>query len=1003
MTARIDVKYRVPDTRAEVKRRYFESLGFGKKIASVELIDSYLIDARLTRPQLRAAASLLANSLVERATVNVPQAPKDFDWVIEVGYLPGVTDNVGATTKETIEDFLKKKFRSGEGVYSSQVFFLSGKLSKEDAEAIAESLHNPLIQRTQIKSSRAFRRDKGIGMRAPKVRLARAQAVDTVDLEVSDEELGRIGKEGIRNSDASRRGPLALDLESLKTIRDYFRRKGRMPTDVELESLAQTWSEHCKHTIFADPIDDVKDGLYRSYIKAATNAVRRKKGKDDFCVSVFSDNSGAIAFDDEYLVTHKVETHNSPSALDPFGGSITGIVGVNRDTIGFGLGAKPVVNLYGFCFADPKDTTTLYRDREKRQKMLSARRIMEGVVQGVNAGGNCSGIPTPQGFLVFDPRYRGKPLVFVGTVGLIPRRIKGKLSHKKGARPGDYIVMIGGRVGQDGIHGATFSSEAMDAGSPATAVQIGDPITQKKLSDAVVKEARDQGLYHSITDNGAGGLSCSVAEMAREISLPAGRQGGCRVELDKVPLKYPGLEPWKIWVSESQERMTLAVPKSKWRAFRALMERRGVEATIIGQFTASKRCVVKHRGRTVMDVELAFLHDGRPQKQLRTTPAVTSRNGTPIRERGNLAVLLTRMLARPNIASFEFISTQYDHEVQAGSVLKPLQGKGRVNADATVHRPVLTSAKGIVLSSGIVPTYSELDSYRMAASAIDTAIRAAVAAGASLDHLALLDNFCWCSSHKPERLFQLKQAVQACHDYAVAYGTPFISGKDSMFNDFKGYDEEGKPLTISIPPTLLISAIGVVPDATKTVSLDVKYPGDLVYVLGETHDELAGSEYAALVRGGGGFTHRRSPKATEGRNVPRVDAARNRKLYRALAACIDKELVSSAVSVGRGGLAVALTRTAMAGKLGLDLSLKNLPGTHSTDTGALFSESQGRIVVSVARTKRASFEKNMKGNAYARLGTVTLRNAIAIRGKKRNVVLPLRQALEAYRSTFRNY
>ncbi len=383
-----------------------------------------------------------------------------------------------------------------------------------------------------------------------------------------------------------------------------------MPTDIELESLAQTWSEHCKHTIFAAALDEVEDGLYATYIKGATAAIRAAKGKDDFCVSVFRDNSGAIAFDDEYLVTDKVETHNSPSALDPFGGAVTGVVGVNRDAIGCGLGAKPIANRYGFCLAPPDDPRLLFRDKACTEPLLSPRRIMDGVIEGVNVGGNCSGVPTPQGFVCFDPRYRGKPLVFAGTVGLMPRTSAGRPSHLKAARPGDVIVMVGGRVGRDGIHGATFSSEALSSGSPATAVQIGDPITQKKFSDAIIKEARDAGLYNSITDNGAGGLSCSVAEMAREC-------GGCVVELDRVPLKYPGLEPWQIWISESQERMTLAVPPDKLDAFTDLMARRGVEAAAIGCFEASGRCRVRWHGAVIMDVDLDFLHDGLPRAQLR--------------------------------------------------------------------------------------------------------------------------------------------------------------------------------------------------------------------------------------------------------------------------------------------------------------------------------------------------------------------------------------------------
>ncbi|HLC72528.1 MAG TPA: AIR synthase-related protein, partial [Candidatus Nanoarchaeia archaeon] len=514
MAARIEIKSEIEDARARMRKRQLESMGVAGKVHDVQLVDVYTIDAPLQKVDLQRVGSMLADAVTERATVDVPQAPEHFDWAIEIGYHPGVTDNVATTAREGVEDLLKTKLEEQQGVYSSQVTFLRADLSQNDVRMIAESLANPLIQRTSIKRFDAFQREQGMGIVIPRVRLGLEPAVGTVDLlQATNEELALIGKKGIANVDGTRRGPLALDLTYMGAIQTYFRGKQRNPTDVELESIAQTWSEHCKHTIFADSLDDLTEGLFKTYIKGATEKIRRAKGDKDFCVSVFKDNSGAIAFDDKWLLTDKVETHNSPSALDPFGGAITGIVGVNRDTIGFGLGARPVINRYAFCFADPNNTDSLYKGEQRTQQMLSPRRIMEGVIRGVNAGGNCSGIPTHPGSLFFDERYKGKPLVFVGTVGIIPRESAGRLSHQKQAQAGDYIVMVGGRVGKDGIHGATFSSEAMDAGSPATAVQIGDPITQKKLSDALVNEARDLGLYTSLTDNGAGGLSCSVAEM----------------------------------------------------------------------------------------------------------------------------------------------------------------------------------------------------------------------------------------------------------------------------------------------------------------------------------------------------------------------------------------------------------------------------------------------------------------------------------------------------------
>ncbi len=985
MINRLEITAKFSDARALLKRKRLESLGF--KIKEVWLVDVYTIDKKLTRQHLKKAASVLTNPVFQTCYINKPYFPSNFSWAIEIGYLPGVTDNIASSAKEIIEDLLRIKFKQNENVYTSQLMFIDGNLGKDEVVKIADGLFNPLIQRVHIKNKAQFRKDKGMDRIAPQVKLDQKIKVDEINLNISDEELIKIGKMGITNKDGTRRGPLALDLTYMKTIQKYFQKLGRNPTDVEMESIAQTWSEHCKHTIFADPIDEIKRGLFKTYIKKATDEIRQKKGSGDFCVSVFEDNSGAIEFDHQYLITHKAETHNTPSALDPFGGSITGIVGVNRDAIGFGLGAKPIINTYGFCFARPQNKKSLYKGENFKQKMLPPLRIINGVIDGVNSGGNCSGIPTPQGFVIFDDRYQGKPLVFVGTVGLIPKKIGKKPAYVKKALPGDYIVMIGGRVGQDGIHGATFSSEAMDAGSPATAVQIGDPITQKKLSDAVVKEARDLEFYHSITDNGAGGLSCSVAEMAKE-------SGGCLVDLEKVPLKYPGLEPWKIWISESQERMTLAVPKNKWEKFFNLMRRRGVEATIIGKFTNSGKCVVKYQGKTVMDVDMKFLHDGLPPRPMKTQeplPREALAKWGNIPNKNNYSKLLLKMLARLNIAGFEFISQQYDHEVQGNSVLKPLQGRGRINSETTVVRPVLNSLKGVVISQGIIPQYSDIDTYSMAASSIDTAIRNAVAAGADINRLALLDNFCWCSSNEPEKLGQLRRAVEACYDCAIAYQTPFISGKDSMFNDFKGYDEKNKPLKISIPPTLLVSSIGILNDVKKTVSIDVKFPGDLIYVLGETKDEMGASEYFAFHK-------------TIGNNPPKINVKKNKKLYQDFYKGVQADLIVSAISVNRGGLGIALAKTAMAGMLGIDISLKNLPGKFTRDDFALFSESQGRIVVTVNPKNKNRWEKLMKGN-YALVGKVTDDNKITIRGKNNKAIVNVKinEALKNYKKTFKDY
>jgi phosphoribosylformylglycinamidine synthase subunit PurSL len=986
MAFRIDIHKTVPDTRAAVYAERFKKGSLAKALKNVWVVDSYLVDAVCKSAEQKKIAQALTDLHTESFSLGDEWSPHTFSWAIEIGFLPGVTDNVGSTAREAIEDLLRRKFRPAEAVYTSRIFFLSGALSTTTVQRIVDTLYNPLIERARVLPCTEFKK-AGFGTNVPKVILSPKKAVTKIDLEIPDDQLSALGKLGIVDSDGMRRGPLALDLSYLKAIRTYFRKVGRQPTDIELETFAQTWSEHCKHTIMASPIDEIRDGLFKTYIQGATKLIRARKGKKDFCVSVFKDNSGGILFNDDYLITHKVETHNSPSALDPFGGAVTGIVGVNRDTIGFGLGAKPIINTYGFCLADPTDSRVLYRDKAKKEKMLSARRIMDGVIAGVNSGGNQSGIPTPHGFLFFDPRFRGKPLVFVGTIGLIPRVKRGHKLYEKKARKGDYIVMAGGRVGRDGIHGATFSSEAIDTGSPATAVQIGDPITQKKMSDALVKEARDRFLYTSITDDGAGGLSSSVGEMA-------GESGGCEAFLDKVPLKYPGLSPWEIWISESQERMTLAVPPKKWKEFSTLMKQRGVEATVIGRFTASGRCVVKHKNRTIVDIDLAFLHDGFPRRPLAShTPKKTSISSVAFHSR-TLSRDIVNLLARPTIASREFISQQYDHEVQAGAVLKPLVGRGRVDADAAIMRPLLDSWRGVVVASGILPTYSDHDAYLMTAAAVDTAIRNAIVAGGQLDHLALLDNFCWCSSMEPQRLYELKRAAKACYDYGVAFGTPFVSGKDSMFNDFKGFDDKG-PVSISIPPTLLITAFGVVEDVRRAITCDFKKAGDSLYLLGTTNAELAGSEYAMMLteKGNKALVHAR---------VPVVVASKNKRLYMAFTRAAAKGLVASGVGVGRGGLIVALAKCSLAGGLGAQVSL-TIAGDAANATEKLFSESQGRILVSIAPENEQQFTRVFSGIPCTKLGVITKSQSLIVKDGRTLATLGLSTLGSAYRKTFEGF
>ena len=935
--------YSDSDSRKGYYQQIIQPLASGITVERVET--HYTLDKDFSAENLSALAQALTQPVSERYWLDQADFPPNFSLAIEIGFMPGVTDNLATTVRETITDTTQQTFDfPQENVYSSEVLYLCG-TAPNQLKPVLDALHNPIIQRVAHFSAENLR-NHGFPLVIPKVKLQHEPQALEVSLEVADEELNQIGSQGIPNPDGSRSGPLALRPSYMKEIQAHFRVLGRAPTDIELESIAQTWSEHCRHTIFADAIDeDIPEGLFKTFIQRATTEIRRKKGAKDFCVSVFSDNSGGIAFDDDWVVTDKVETHNSPSALDPFGGAITGIVGVYRDALGYGLGAKPIMGRYGFCFGNVDRPPELFRG--KNNPILSPTTIMKGVIAGVRAGGNESGVPTSQGFVHFDDCFNGKPLVFVGVTGLIPRTVKNQSSAEKCAQAGDHILVAGGRVGLDGIHGATFSSEALNEGSPSTAVQIGDPITQKKLLDAVVREARDQGLFTSITDNGAGGISCSIPEMAREA-------GGCRVDLDQVPLKYPNLAPWEIWVSESQERMTFAVPADKVATFQKLLASRGVESADLGTFNDSGTCQVFFRGKMVMDLSLEFMFEGIPAEALKTSHAPVESDSEDLLPPTDWNQELLTLLGRRNIGSFAGISQQYDHTVQAGAVIGPLQGVGKVNGTAAVTRPRLDSPRAVVTSQALNPRYSRLNTYAMTTLTIDQAIASAVAVGADVDQLAIMDNYCWCSGNQPERLAQLKASAQALYDTALAYGTPIISGKDSMFNDFRGLDKDENPVMISVDPTLLVSVLGVIPEATNTATMDWKQSGDLIYLLGSTAAGLGGSEYLA-------------EKGKNGTTLPQLDKTSALERYQKVFQAHQQGMLASSLAVEKGGLAVALAKASIAGQKGVEVefSAENL-----RPEAMLFGESPSRLLVSIAPVDQSAFESLMGSDAQL-IGTVT--------------------------------
>jgi len=1003
---------------AKIKRKITQHLNV--YVDQVYFVKVYLVEGTFPEKIIKNfAESALCDPVIQTYSINEPISLKlnlSFDWALEIGYRPGVTDNEGKVAEEALSYILERPlYTDKEGVYFARQYLIKGDLSRDTVESIArELLANELIERWFILSKKEFIERKGFFYHSPRVTEYFPPIVESFNLNnFSDEELLKLSQERL----------LALNLKEMKTIKDFFSKEefikirkkyglSEAITDVELESIAQTWSEHCKHKIFNAKIfykdldtgeEIVIDSLFKTYIKSATEEIRKEKGEKDFCLSVFVDNAGVIKLDEKWALSFKVETHNSPSALDPYGGALTGIVGVNRDPLGTGKGSKLIFNTNVFCFAPPD------WDKPLPPRILHPRRIFEGVREGVEHGGNQSGIPTVNGSIVFDPRYLGKPLVYCGTGGILPLYINGDPGWKKSAKPGDLVVMIGGKIGKDGIHGATFSSEALHEGSPATAVQIGDPITQKKMVDFLLK-ARDENLYNSITDNGAGGLSSSVGEMAKE-------SGGAEIDLAKAPLKYPGLRPWEILLSESQERMTVAVPPDKIERFLTLAKKMGVLATVLGKFTDSGYFHILYDGKTVGLLPLEFLHEGVPQLELYAewkTPDYPLNPEVEVPK--DYGSILKKILRSYNVCSKEYVVTQYDHEVQGGSVIKPLVGlENDGPSDAAVLRYDLENESGIVIAHGICPKFSDYDTYWMVANAIDEGIRNAVCVGADIEYMAGLDNFCWCDPIESEKnpdgrykLAQLVRANQALYTFTKAYGVPCISGKDSMKNDYLmslglNPDEENPygvgiilpdgSLKISVPPTLLFSVVAKIPNCSLAKTMDVKNPGDLVYILGFTKDELAGSEYFSLLKIKGG-------------KVPKPDPNLNKKIYLKLRDAIYEGLIESAHDLSDGGLGVALAEKAFSGGYGITVDLSAVPYKGDLrDDFIIFSESAGRILVTVKKEKRRDFEEMMKGVIFALIGEVTNEPILRIKGINGKILIEenIKELKKAWKEPFSNW
>ncbi len=943
----------------------------------------------LSPQQVEAFANeSLKDAILHDVYINELFTHPDFKSQLVISKLPGVTDDEGVSAQKTLCDYFNIPFDySRQIIFTHEVFYFEKELDRGQLESIAsELLGNPLINHFE------FGFDGQIHF-VPEVQMQADTSTETIDIFVDDEELLKLSKDLL----------LALDLKEMQAIQDYFKdeqvlaaRKQaglpELPTDAELEILAQTWSEHCKHKEFSAKIsykdldsgeEKEIDSLFKTYIQGSTKKISEQlkaKGKH-WLLKVFSDNAGVVRIDDERVFIWKVETHNSPSALDPYGGALTGIVGVNRDPLGTGIGGgKLLFNTNVLCFGSP------YYEGQLLPGQLHPRRIMSGVVKGIEDGGNKSGIPTVNGSIVFDERYSGKPLVFAGTGAVMDADYKGVDSWNKPIDNGDRIIMAGGRVGKDGIHGATFSSMEIDEHSPRSAVQIGSPITQKNMSDFMIRAAKE-GLIKSSTDNGAGGLSSSIGELATIT-------GGAVVELHKVPLKYAGLKPWEIFVSESQERMSLVVEPQNVDALFKMAAEYEVELTDIGYFNASGFLEVLYETERICYLDLDFLHDGVPKKHLVAEWRAPKLSEPSLPTDLNYNELLLKLLGSLNICSREPVVRRYDHEVKGKSVIKPLMGeKGLAPQDAAVMRLDFESYAGLAVANGILPRYGDIDAYEMSAGSFDEALRSIIAVGGELPDetdeengfWTVNDNFCVPDSvfneeSNPDGRYKMAQLIkmnEALYDSSTFFNIPMTSGKDSMKNDFI----KGK-VKISVPPTILYSMVAKVPDVRKTVTAEFKQAGDLIYLVGKTYDELGGSEFYKLFN-------------ELGANVPRVRREDARRTYSKMMQANRAGLIASAHDISDGGLAVALAESAFGGNVGTDVTL---PDDGLSLNAVLFAESHSRFVVSIAPEHRTAFE-GIFGGDVCYLGEVTAEPNVTIQLNGKIIIeLPIEEMLRSWRS-----
>ena len=925
-----------------------------KSVTKVSFARVFLIEGEFNDSFAdRIAAELLTDPVCEDYAIGQGCAAHDDSTLIEVHLKSGVTDPVAQSVTVAIADM----GQTVDHVRTAKKYILTGKVTSDEIDTITKRiLANDCIEEVVI----------GHDAQPPNPHLKPYQLKIShwPIRDLTDQELIALSKDK----------DLFLDLREMQTIQAYFRDKETEPTDIELETIAQTWSEHCVHKTLKSSIDMTVDGKkihFDNMLKETVFGATQQLNKD-WCISVFDDNAGVVEFDDENAICFKVETHNHPSALDPYGGAATGIGGVIRDPMGTGMGAKPIANTDIFCFGEPDKKL-----EDLPKGVLHPKRIMKGVVSGVRDYGNRMGIPTVNGALYFDDRYIANPLVFCGNIGLMDR--KKCFKHQKN---GNLIMVVGGKTGRDGIHGATFSSGEMTHEHETIfshAVQIGDAITEKKTLD-VLLQARDAGLYESITDCGAGGLSSAVGEMGEKL--------GAEVDLEKIPLKYAGLNYTEIWISEAQERMVIAVKPECLEAITKIFDSENVQSTVIGRFTDDKKLKLKYNDQVVSDLDMEFLHNGVPKYARQAKWNKPKLSEPKLKSKTNYNSDLTSILSSYNVASKEWVIRQYDHEIQGSSVIKPLTGVTNDGpSDAAVIKPKYNSDKGIAISCGMNPIYGDIDPYQMAMASIDEAIRNLICVGGRADRICILDNFCWPSCNDEEALGSLVRAAQACYDGAIAFGSPFISGKDSLNNQFIA--EDGTK--ISIPSTLLISAMSLVDDINKCITMDAKKSGNLLFVAGQTKDELGGSHYYKI-------------NDCLGANVPQIDLKTAPRLAIKISQAIAAGLIESCHDCSEGGLAVAVSEMGFAGGLGIAVDLDKLPKSDDCQSIAsqLFSESLSRYILEVKPENQAKLAELMGDLPFGQIGNINNSQQITINDSNKNPVIDMDSASlkDAWQKTF---